>query len=160
MSSSAEGGWWFTECWTFCHTALPSDSGVTIHAPAEPMTAAPPVIRVRATQPRRTRVTSTLRYSAMPPDTPESIRWLAERRRGLPDGFWNGALEFVMAPPSRSGACRHIRIGTDRPLIRPLEPRSGAPDDFRPTAASGVRRQRPDWSCPAELRETRWTNRS
>src|SRR3954454_9803296 len=56
--------------------------------------------------PRRTRVASMLRYSARPPETPDSMRWLRERRRTLPDRFEKGALEFVMSPtlPSRTPA--------------------------------------------------------
>ncbi|GAA0604082.1 hypothetical protein GCM10009534_43530 [Kribbella sandramycini] len=57
-----------------------------------------------------------LRYSAKPPETPESMRCEVERRRDLPDRFENGALEFVMSQLSPFGGCRHIGIGTETPL--------------------------------------------
>ncbi|GAB3946598.1 hypothetical protein GCM10029976_074400 [Kribbella albertanoniae] len=62
------------------------------------------------------------RYSARPPETPDSIRWELERRRVLPDRFENGALEFVMALLSRLETLHHIRIGTEWPLSRPRGP--------------------------------------
>src|SRR5215216_479021 len=89
----------------------------------------------------RTRVTSMFRYSAMPPETPESIRWSRERRRVLPDRLENGALEFVMCPLSCLGPLHHIRIGTDLTLARPRHPRAGGPDDFRRTVGGGVYRR-------------------
>src|SRR5262245_37010157 len=54
----------------------------------------PPVNSVSATTPIRTRVGSMLRYSPMPPHTPESMRCSRERRRVLPEK----ALLFVMTP--------------------------------------------------------------
>src|SRR5688500_9623872 len=104
MSDSGVGCCWAWGLWLAdCQTALPSASGITIQATTYPMSAVPPVIRVSPTMASRTRVASMLKYSARPPDTPESIRWLRERRSDLPDRFENGALEFVMSPTLPAG---------------------------------------------------------
>ena len=88
--------------------------------------------------PRRTSVTSMFRYSAMPPETPVSIRCSRERRRTLPDRLENGAFEFVWVQLSRLRGLHHIRIGTDPTLAQLLETRERPPDDFSDRFIGGV----------------------